>query len=227
MFGLYPLSGAALGDVGVTGLSLVFNGVTAQNPTVDQAVVSVNNEMGLVYTPNAPIVPNLQVFEDENFAPPDVITGSVRIDNAPVTINLNLSFSQISIGSPTVDNATVTREVSLTADNVEAQNPTVGNATITEETTITFSAVSAQNPTVGNATVTEVINILLSGVSTQNPVVDSAQLSQQVVANLSLSFAPPTVEAMRFRFSEISLPPKVYSEIIIPAKTYTEQLDAS
>ena len=227
MFGLYPLSGAALGDVGVTGLSLVFNGVTAQNPTVGQAVVSVNNEIGLVYTPNAPTVPNLQVFEDENFAPPDVITGSVRIDNASVAINLNLAFSQINIGSPTVDNATITREVSLTADNVEAQNPTVGNATITEETTITFSSVSAQNPTVGNATITEITNILLSAVSAQNPVVDSAQLSQQVVANLSLSFTPPTVGVMRFRFSEISLPPKVYSEITIPAKTYTEQLDAS
>ncbi len=225
MFGLYPLSGAALGDVGVSGLSFVFNGVTAQSPTVGQAVVSVNNEMGLVYTPSAPVIPNLQVFEDENFAPPDVFTGSVRIDNAPVTINTDVTFN-FNLGAPIVDSATVTKQFNFTANDVEAQNPTVGNATVTENININFSDISTQNPTISNLVFYYEYQIEPE-ITFGSPTVDTATINQFLNFNLSLTFGPLTVDRMRFKFSEINVPPKVYNQITVPAKNYTEQIDAS
>ena len=109
MFGLFPLSGAAFGDVGNNEIALEPTNVTTQNPVVGAATVSQNNELSLVYTPNAPIIPSLSVFEDENFAPPNVLTGSVRIDAAPVTINNNLIFD-LNLAAPVVGTTSVSQE---------------------------------------------------------------------------------------------------------------------
>ena len=85
-----PIAGASIADVGIVKYSLT-----------------------PVYTANAPTVPNAVMVEIESFDPPDVISGSVRIDAAALLYGLNFQPAAISTGAVDIATATFSHDYQL------------------------------------------------------------------------------------------------------------------